>query len=42
MIDRIECISKGTVLRVKKSLHTIENASDNCAEFIVFRKGSNR
>lgn len=30
-------VSKGSVVRVKQSIHTIENKSNDCAEFIVFR-----
>lgn len=32
-----EKLMKGSVVRVKKSIHTIENITDNSAEFVVFR-----
>ena len=32
-----EILTKGSIVRVKKSIHTIENASNTWAEFIVFR-----
>jgi len=32
-----ERLMKGSVVRVKKSIHTIENNTDNWAEFTVFR-----
>ena len=37
-------VGKGTVVRVKKSIHTLENRSNNISEFIVYRtilKGEN-
>ena len=30
-------LTKGSVVRVKKSMHTVENITNNWAEFIVFR-----
>ena len=41
---RFRVIEKGTVVRVKKSIHTLENRSNNISEFIVYRmilKGEN-
>lgn len=37
--NKLNCstVSKGTVIRVKKSIHTIENRTKDFAEFIVFR-----
>ncbi|MDD7793085.1 hypothetical protein [Clostridium sp. 'White wine YQ'] len=38
-------VSKGAVVRVEKSIHTVENKTNSFAEFIVFRmvpEGSNK
>lgn len=35
IIDKV--LKKGSVARVKKSIHTIENATEEWAEFVVFR-----
>lgn len=41
---RFRVIEKGTVVRMKKSIHTLENRSNNLSEFIVYKmilKGEN-
>jgi uncharacterized cupin superfamily protein len=32
-----EILTKGSIARIKKSIHTIENTTDNWTEFTVFR-----
>lgn len=35
--EKSELIRKGTIVRVKKSIHTLENISNDYAEFVVYR-----